>query len=676
MVHRKWKILLACLAAGAVPLSILFCVPAREWEKTGVEDEAAAAKAPEKKAPLAKGPPGKAPISRYLVVDQFGYRPEMRKVAVLVDPVEGWNAKDSYEPSPEIEVRQAQDDKVVFQGKPQVWKGGALDILSGDRGSWFDFSELRELGKYYLYDPKNHLRSGEFVIKGTAYDQVLAAALRAFYFNRANFAKVAPFACVGDKCWLQGADYVGPGQDKSARSVRKRDDPKTERDLHGGFWDAGDVNKYTTFMYSVMHQLLTAYVENPHAFTDNLNIPESGNGIPDLLDEVDVEIRFLERMQADDLKGGVLLKVGNVAFGDPKPEASDFPRYYYPESCSSAVITVASVFAQAALVYASVPKLEPRAEELKKRALAAFSHYQKNPKSENCDDGTIHAGDADVSLAEQELRAVSAAVYLYALTNEPEFFEFVEKNWQKSRPFTEDRWSIYDAPVGDALLYFATHPKNASTALAQAILNKKREQSKSDIYVFDPEKSLYRSYMRRDSYHWGSNQARANHGNTVWDLVQYGLVSGEDLERAIERTAGLLHWFHGVNAMGLVYLSNMYPYGAERSVNEIYHVWFRDGDPDYDSALTSRLGPAPGYVVGGPNPTYCQTEQDHVCRVSLFQKQPPEKAYVDFNTGWEPKADFDMSWSLTEPATYYQAAYVKLLSKFVGRPLPSADSQR
>src|SRR5690606_77091 len=198
--------------------------------------------------------------------------------------------------------------------------------------------------------------------------------------------------------------------------------------------------------------------------------------------------------------------------------------YYYPESCSSAVITVASVFAQAALVYASVPKLEPRAEELKKRALAAFSHYQKNPKSENCDDGTIHAGDADVSLAEQELRAVSAAVYLYALTNEPEFFEFVEKNWQKSRPFTEDRWSIYDAPVGDALLYFATHPTNASTALAQAILNKKREQSKSDIYVFDPEKSLYRSYMRRGSYHWGSNQARANHGNTVWDLVQYGLV--------------------------------------------------------------------------------------------------------------------------------------------------------
>ena len=38
---------------------------------------------------------------------------------------------------------------------------------------------------------------------------------------------------------------------------------------------------------------------------------------------------------------------------------------------------------------------------------------------------------------------------------------------------------------------------------------------------------------------------------------------------------------------------------------------------------------------------------------------------MDFNTAWEPGSDFDMSWTLTEPAIYYQAAYVKLLSKFV-----------
>lgn len=672
MLTKNWKIALVCIAAGAVPLA-LFCVPGREWEKSAGEEKdtpKGAAAPPSEKPQIA---PSRAPTSRYLIVDQFGYRPEMRKVAIFADPEVGWNASDSYAPGPAIEVRRAQDDKVVFSGQPTLWQDGAVDQTSGDRGSWFDFSELRELGRYYLFDPKNEVRSGEFAIQSAVYDEVLAAALRAFYFNRANFAKVAPFACVREKCWLQGADYLGPGQDGQARSVRKKDDAKTERDLRGGFWDAGDVNKYTTFMYSVLHQLLSAYVENPNAFTDNLNIPESGNGIPDVLDEVEVEVRFLERMQPDDLDGGVLIKLGSIAYGDPKPESSDFPRYYYPNSCSSAVITVASVFAQAALVYGSVPKLEARSEDLKRRALQAFQHFQKHEKSETCDDGTIHAGDADVSIPEQEIRAVSAAVYLYALTGKAEFNEFILKNWTRTRPYTEDRWSIYDPPVGDALLYYARRVPSATPELASAILAKKTAQSKSDIYAFDPGRSLYRAYMRPDSYHWGSNQARANHGNTVWDLVQYDLVDETERALIIERASGLLNWFHGVNAMGLVYLSNMYPYGAESSINEIYHTWFRDGDPDFDSATKSRLGPAPGYVVGGPNPTYCQGEQDHVCRVSLFSQQPPEKAYIDFNTGWAPKADFDMSWSLSEPATYYQAAYVKLLSKFVGRPLPAGN---
>lgn len=671
MSARNWKIALACMAAGAVPLAV-FCMPGREWEKTEPDPPKAKINSPTPAKKELKEP-RRAPVSRYLVTDQFGYRPEMRKVAILPNPEEGWNHSDSYAPGPTLEVRRAQDDKVVFSGAPAVWNNGAVDPISGDRGAWFDFTELRELGRYYLFDPKNEVKSGEFVINGAVYDQVLAAALRVFYFNRANFAKVAPFACVGDKCWLQGPDYLGPKQDGQARSVRKKDDPKTERDLRGGFWDAGDVNKYTTFMYSVLHQLLSAYSENPKAFVDNLNIPESGNGIPDVLDEVDVEVRFLERMQPDDLDGGVLLKVGNISYGDPKPESSDFPRYYYPESCSSAVITVASVFAQAALVYRTVPKLAARAEDLKKRALKAFEHFQTHKKSETCDDGTIHAGDADLSIPEQDMRGVSAAVYLYALTGQSEFNDYVRKTWTKTRPFTEDRWNVYDPPIGDALLYYAKSLPSASADLAQAILDKKKAQSKSDIYVFDPERSLYRAYMRRDSYHWGSNQARANHGNTVWDLVQYDLVRGAERDGALERASGLLNWFHGVNAMGLVYLSNMYPYGAERSINEIYHSWFRDGDPDFDSAKTSRLGPAPGYVVGGPNPTYCQGEQDHVCRVSLFSRQPPEKAYVDFNTGFAPKADFDMSWALSEPATYYQAAYIKLLSKFVGRPLPAAD---
>lgn len=47
------------------------------------------------------------------------------------------------------------------------------------------------------------------------------------------------------------------------------------------------------------------------------------------------------------------------------------------------------------------------------------------------------------------------------------------------------------------------------------------------------------------------------------------------------------------------------------------------------------------------------------------RRQPAQKAHLDFNTGWAPEPEYDMSWAVTEPAVYYQAAYVKLLSKSV-----------
>ena len=62
--------------------------------------------------------------------------------------------------------------------------------------------------------------------------------------------------------------------------------------------------------------------------------------------------------------------------------------------------------------------------------------------------------------------------------------------------------------------------------------------------------------------------------------------------------ADYLHYLHGVNPLGKVYLSNMYSLGAENSVNQLWHTWFFDGIK-WDDAKNSLYGPAPGYVVGG-----------------------------------------------------------------------------
>jgi endoglucanase len=625
----------------------------------------------EPKAPPPVPPPAgqglAVKLQRYISVDQFGYRPDMTKVAVLADPELGWNAADSYKPEGNFEVRRWSDGSIAFSGRVTPWNEGQLDPNSGDRGSWFNFSALKEPGLYYVYDPQHELRSYPFEIAEDVYRKVLKTAFRMFYFNRANFEKKAPFACLGERCWPQGVDNLGEGQDSQARSISDRDNIKTARNLSGGWWDAGDTNKYVTFSNDAVHQLLTAFEERPLAFGDDFGIPESGNGVPDVLDELLVELGWLKKMQPDDLEGGALLKLGNIENGEPLPEDSKLHRYYYPEPCSSATIVISSELAHAASVLRGLPAFHEYAKDLMLRAELAWEHYHQHPKSDACDDGTIKAGDADKPLQEQEQTAVTAAVYLFDLTSKPEYGDYVAAHYTETEPFKSDTWSMYRQSQGDALLYY-THLKQADPGVAAAISQRKASQSESiDIYRMRPQFDLYRAFMRPSSFHWGSNNQRAAIGNTNFDLLVHKLVKRpEDRQSFLDRAAGMLHSFHGVNPMQLTYLTNMYAVGGDACADEAFHTWFRDKDPKWDNARTSELGPAPGFVTGGPNKEFCKGQpSDHACTHSPIRAQPPGKAYVDFNTGWQPENAYDKSWEITEPAIYYQASYVRLISKFV-----------
>jgi hypothetical protein len=606
-------------------------------------------------------------LERYIVVDQFGYRPKLAKVAILVDPARGWNAADAYRPAPALEVRQWSDGKPVWSGKPSAWKGGAVDENSGDRGAWLDFSSLERPGLYYVYDPQAKRRSHPFEIGDDVYRRVLKSAARMYYFNRANFEKKPPYSCVGKRCWSLAADYVGAVQDREARSITDRHNARIARDLSGGWWDAGDTNKYVTFSGEPVHQLLTAYEEHPSAFTDDFGIPESGNGVPDIIDELLVELEWLKKMQPPDLKGGALLKMGLADYGDPVPDRSRFPRFYYPLPCSSSTIVVAGEFAHAALVLKAWPRFAAEVGGLTRRARDAWAHYHAKPKSDACDDGSIKSGDADRPLADQAQDAVVAAVYLFALTGDAAFDEHVRKHHGLLRPFLTDDWSIYSPSHGDALLFYASLP-NADASTKQAIIERKKAQLASvELYGLKPELDLYRAYMRTSMYHWGSNNQRAAVGNTNYDAVRWALAAPDALASYRERALGMLHSFHGVNPMQLVYLTNMYADGGDACADEMFHAWFRNGDPKWDNARKSELGPAPGYVTGGPNRQYCdgQNPAQNACAASPVRDQPPGKAYLDTNTGYEPSNQYDQSYQLTEPGIYYQASYVRLVSKFV-----------
>lgn len=591
--------------------------------------------------------------SSFIHVDQFGYWPNAEKVAVLSNPQVGFNAAESYSPAATLELRNADTDAIVFTASPEIFDGGQTDFMSGDQGWWFDFSSVTTVGSYYVYDAVNDERSASFEIRENPYYDVFHAAGRMFYYNRCNATKEAPYA---DANWTDGMNFRNPLQDANCRYIYDPGNAAMEKDLTGGWFDAGDYNKYVTFTESTLHNLLAAVEENPDAFGDNWNIPESGNGLPDIIDEIKWELDWILKMINDD--GSVHIKMGsrnhseNVA---SPPSANTHQRYYGP-TCTSASAASASVLAHAAQVFQVYPQLQAYANTLTTQAINTFAYtlerFNSNSLQTNCDDGSIVAGDADRNEHQQLESLVVAAFYLRGLTAEESYHTFFLDQHTNTTPMMNNYWGgdllfVQDALIG--YLQLATGLPSAQQAIRTSVTNAVNNNW-NNFYGW-AENDLYRSFVPSWVYNWGSNRSKANYGTLNFQMANNNL--GDNISTLERKARQHLHYFHGLNPLGMVMLSNMYGYGGERCVNELYHIWFADGT-EYDNALTSSKGPAPGYVTGGPNPTFS------VGSISPPANQPAQKSYLDFNDGWP-----NSSWEITEPAIYYQAAYLRFLAHFV-----------
>lgn len=618
--------------------------------------------------PLLAGPTVTSP---FIKVDQFGYFSTAKKVAVIVDPQNGYNAAESFSPGTganQYQLRRWSDDVAVFTGTLQAWNSGSTHGQSGDRGWYFDFSSVVTPGSYYVYDLANNVGSYRFDIGDNVYQEALKHALRTFYYQRINFAKQTPYA---EPNWTDAAWYEGANQDRGARSRYDKTNPATARDLHGGWFDAGDQNKYTTFAQEPLLELLEAYRLNPGVFGDDLNIPESGNGISDLLDEVKWELDFLKRMQDATGTNGFFIKVGVDNYTSVSPPSLDTrPRYWVGE-CTSATLSGAAMFALAGIVYSgsSNAALQAYGSDLLTRAANAWTRAQTTTSGfttfeTSCDDQDIKSGDADQTAQRQLESAVIAAIYLYEATGNVTYKNFVESKYTSVRPYMESYWGPYNMGITHALLRYASL-SGVSTTVANNIRNQKAGMNGVfSINNYNSATDLYRSHMEDWAYHWGSNQVKSNAGNNNLDFITFGLNSANHAGYR-EVAEQYLHWFHGVNPMGIVMLSNMYAYGAENCVNEIYHSWYDNGTV-WDNAITSPKGPAPGFVSGGPNKDFT------VPSIVPPGAQPPQKAYKDWNTGYP-----ENSWEITEPSIYNQAAYIRLLSRLItagGTPTVAAPT--
>lgn len=608
--------------------------------------------------------------SPYIVIDQFGYLPESEKVAVIRDPEEGFDAEETYTPGEEYALIDASSDEAVYTGTIAAWKDGAVDSTSGDRVWWFDFSEVTTSGEYYILDQAENVRSFTFSIGEEVYHEVLKQAVRTYFYQRAGMAKEEPYAA---SAWTDDASHIGPLQDKNARLFSAPDDADTERDLHGGWYDAGDYNQYTSWTANVSMELMMAYQENPGAWTDDYNIPESGNDIPDILDEVKYGMDWLIRMQNDD--GGVLCVLGRDHASPPSD--ADGQSLYGPAS-TSATLTAAAAYAKAAKIYKAYPHFDEFVADLEDRAVAAWQWADENPEvifrnnDADYDSEGLAAGQQEVDDYGRFVKKMAAAIFLFDLTGGTEYQSFIDDNYQDVNMMEWGFVFPFQMFNQDVLLHYASL-EDATPAVANDI----KDTYAGSVTSFDgnfpavqQEIDPYRAHI--ENYTWGSNRTKANQGLIYYQMVMNGMEEN-DHEAYLDAAEEYIHYIHGVNPLQWVYLSNMSEYGAEKSINTFYHTWFYEDNPLWSHAEESEYGPAPGFLTGGANPGYnwneccpdnCgSTGNNERCfseNIEPPKGQPEQKSYKDFNTGWPLD-----SWSVTENSTGYQAAYVRLLSKFV-----------
>jgi endoglucanase len=597
------------------------------------------------------------PVSPFIVVDQFGYLPDAEKIAVLRDPEMGFDADGKYAPGSKYQLMDAASKAVVAELTAAAWRDGAVDASSGDKAWRVDFSQVTAPGVYYLLDVDGKVRSDLFRIADDVYRLVLRRAFRTFFYQRAGFEKKAEFA---GEAWADGASHLGAGQDKNARLFGKTDDATTERDLSGGWYDAGDLNRYTPWTADYITTLLRLYEETPKVFGDDFGLPESGNGKSDLLDEVRFGLEHLVRMQSE---SGGLISVLGVAGASP-PSAAKGPSVYGPET-TNATIRGGIAFAWAARLFRESDAAF--ADDMLARAKKAWDYAEANPAAKFENTGKVASGEQQSNDKEVALYKLGFAVALHRATpgGSATHKTFFESGYANSGLGVLNSYNAaWELPLTELFLDYTRLP-DADAAVTKALIDafSTTIAGKENLGTLSDDPDPYLAYVA--DYTWGSNAHKSRTGCLQYDVISFNvdMAKNADARRAAER---YVHYLHGVNPLGLVYLSNMKESGAYKSASTFFHTWFADKSPKWDQVGVSTAGPPPGFLTGGPNPSY---KLDGACPgnaqcpampPSPPYGQPAQKSYLEFNDSWPVN-----SWSVTENSDGYQVYYLRLLSKFV-----------
>lgn len=388
--------------------------------------------------------------------------------------------------------------------------------------------------------------------------------------------------------------------------------PKTRRRrLRGGFHDAGDFDQRP--MHTAVPQLLMrAYEVNPDAFTDGqLSIPESGNGIPDILDEALWGLSGWEQLQEAD--GGV--RAGVESHREPWGIylASDDPLPYWTRARDAQVSArVAGAFAQASRLIARFDGA--RARRLRGKALEAWQWAR------------THGAKPQFMLY--------ATSELARLTGEARFKQELERLWPTigpDGPFSN--WSVSHLQFEDYAGRGAVMPdyvlgylgsQQASPALLETSTRRMTTYAEQAVRATVQSEHGHRSPRGSYATDWGQGTITARYMDPVIARLQLGGLSEADRQRYFDALSLAADYVLGGNPLGLTFVTGL---GSRHPDNPLHLdslVWIKRGQ-----------GAVPGIPVYGPVqrlPAADYYEAGKSAFFPAFESLPPMLRYGDIQT--------------------------------------------
>ncbi len=532
-----------------------------------------------------------------ILVNQAGYLPEAEKVALLRADAEIFEL---------IDVSTGLNVYGAEPGEPVYWE------LSGDTVRKADFSGFKTPGTYRICLTGTDVCSAPFRIGEDVYGEITASAVRSYYLNRSGIKITEEH---GGK-WARPAGHPDTEVIVHSSAASAGRPAGSVISSPGGWYDAGDYNKYivnssiTNYTLLLFCQMFPEYCRSLE-----LNIPESGNDIPDLVDELLWNLRWYLTMQ-DPADGGVYHKLTNLNFcGFVMPQEATDPRYVVMKS-TAATLDFAAVTAMAFRVFANDPS-----EELRALASTCLDASGKAMKWAETHPDVIYKQPADVSTGaygddnlSDELFWAKAERALATGTLPGEGFlngvEVVTPSWNQS------------ATLGLISLAMSSDESFAGLREEATVML----ISYADGLLEKASQCPYRISL--DRFAWGSSSDVANHA--MLKLIAMKL-SGSD--RFLPSVQADLNWLLGTNPTGYSFVTG---FGTLSPMNIHHRPSGADGVPE----------PVPGFLVGGPNTVVMNDCQPPVPR-STF----PAKSYTDV----------ECSYSTNEIAINWNAPLVFLL---------------